>query len=177
MDWLEIKEFLKDSIKIIICVIGIILLVQYVFSFTQVVGDSMKPTLKNQELLILNKFHYRFKEVKRGDIISLKYADTKYLIKRVIGLPGDKISIKDNKLYINDSQYKESYISDTLQYNDFELSTLGYDKVPENTYFVLGDNRENSLDSREIGVIKKEDIIGKISFRFWPLNRLNFIKN
>lgn len=177
MDWLDIKEFLKDSIKVVASILVILIIVQYIFSFTKVVGSSMDPTLKDNELLIQNKLHYRLKKVKRGDIISLKYADTKYLIKRVIGLPGEKISIKNSKVYINDKVYDEPYISDTLEYEDFDLQSQGIDTIPEDMYFVLGDNRANSLDSRKIGLIKKEDIIGKISFRFWPLNRIKIIKN
>lgn len=175
MDWLEIKEFIKDSAKVIIAIAVILFLMLYVVSVTQVVGNSMYPTLKNGEVLIINKCKYRFQKVKREEIISLKYADTKYLIKRVIGLPGEKVKIKDNVLYINDEVYNEEYISDTLEYPNFDLKDLGYDKIPENMYLVLGDNRPDSLDSREIGLIKKEDIIGKISIRFWPINTFKFL--
>lgn len=174
MDWLDIKEFIKDTAKYLIIIIVILFIMAFVFSVTSVVGNSMYPTLKDGEVLILNKFHYRFNDVKREDIISLKYADTKYLIKRVIGLPGEKIEIIDNKLYINDIEYKEEYLSEDLNYQDFKLSDLNYSVIPEDMYLVLGDNRENSLDSRKIGLIKREDINGKISFRFWPLNKLKF---
>lgn len=172
MDWLSIKELIIDSLKLIIVVIIILFLMLYVVSVTQVVGSSMYPTLKDGEVLILNKFQYRFFDIKKGDIVSLDYEDTKYLIKRIIGLPGETVKIVDNKLYINDKIYEEEYLSDDLQYDDFSLTDLGYSKIPENMYLVLGDNRENSLDSREIGLIKKEDINGKISLRFWPLNKI-----
>lgn len=172
MDWLSIKELIIDSLKLIIVIIIILFLMLYVVSVTQVVGSSMYPTLKDGEVLILNKFQYRFFDIKRGDIVSLDYEDTKYLIKRIIGLPGETVKIVDNKLYINDKIYEEEYLSDDLQYDDFSLTDLGYSKIPENMYLVLGDNRENSLDSREIGLIKEEDINGKISLRFWPLNKI-----
>lgn len=175
MDWLEIKEFLKDTLKIVIFVVVILFIIQYVFSVTKVVGNSMYPTLKDEELFILSKFNYRFTDVKRGDIISLKYANTKYLIKRVIGLPGENVYIKDSTLFINNEKFEESYISKELEYDDFYLKDLGYDKIPEGMYLVLGDNRVDSLDSREIGLISKKDIIGKIAIRFWPLNRFKFI--
>lgn len=175
MDWLEIKEFVKDTAKIILFIIIALLLIQYVFSVTKVVGDSMNPTLKNDDILFLNKLKYRLGKVERGDIISLKYADTKYLIKRVIGLPGETIEIKNSTLYINNQKTEESYIDDTLVYKDFYLKDLGYEKIPEDMYLVLGDNRLNSLDSREIGLIKKEDIIGKVAIRFWPLNKFKFM--
>ena len=170
MDWLTIKEFIKDSIKFILVVFVLMFLMVYVVSITQVVGNSMSPTLENGEVLILNKAKYRFSEVKRGDIIAFTYEDTKYLIKRVIGLPGDYVSIKDNKVYINGKYYKENYLKD-IDTPNFELTNLGYTKVPENMYFVLGDNRDNSLDSRKIGLVNKTDIIGEIAIRFWPINK------
>ncbi len=175
MDWLEIKEFIKDSAKVIIALAVILFLMLYVVSITQVVGNSMYPTLQNGEVLVINKLKYRFREVKREEIISLKYADTKYLIKRVIGLPGEMVKIKDNVLYINDEVYQEKYLPDNLEYMDFDLKDLGYDIIPNDMYLVLGDNRVDSLDSREIGLIRKEDIIGKISIRFWPITKFKFI--
>lgn len=175
MDWLEVKEFFKDAIKIIFFIVIILILIQYVFSITTVVGESMNPTLNDGEVFFINKFRYHFTDLKRGDIISLQYADTKYLIKRVIGLPGDSISIRNSKLYINNQVYQEDYLADDLIYENFELSSLGYDTIPNDMYFVLGDNRENSMDSREIGLISKEDVIGKIALRFWPIYRFKFI--
>lgn len=172
MDWLSIRELIIDSLKLIIVIIIILFLMLYVVSVTQVVGSSMSPTLKDEEVLILNKFQYRFFDIKRGDIVSLDYEDTKYLIKRIIGLPGETVKIVNNQLYINDKIYEEEYLANDLNYDDFSLTDLGYSKIPEDMYLVLGDNRENSLDSREIGLIKKEDINGKISLRIWPLNKI-----
>ena len=172
MDWLSIRELIIDSLKLIIVIIIILFLMLYVVSVTQVVGSSMSPTLKDEEVLILNKFQYRFFDIKRGDIVSLDYEDTKYLIKRIIGLPGETVKIVNNQLYINDKIYEEEYLANDLNYDDFSLADLGYSKIPEDMYLVLGDNRENSLDSREIGLIKKEDINGKISLRIWPINKI-----
>lgn len=174
MDWLSIKEHILDISKYIIIILCIIFFIIYIASITQVVGNSMSPTLKDGQVVILNKFQYRFFDIKREDIISLSYQDTKYLIKRVIGLPGEKIKIVDNKLYINDKIYEEKYIEENINYENFDLKDLGYDIIPKNMYLVLGDNRKNSLDSRKIGLIKKEDIKGKIFFRFWPINKLKF---
>lgn len=173
MDWLSIREFLLDSIKFIIIVFIVLILFLYVVSITQVVGNSMYPTLENQEVLVLNKAAYRFSDVKRGDIISLSYADTKYLIKRVVGLPGDTIEFKDNTLYINGEVYDETYLNDDVITDDFSLKDIGYDVIPEDMYLVLGDNRQNSMDGRDIGLISKKDIIGKIAIRFWPVNRFH----
>ena len=173
MDWLSIRELLKDSLKLILIVFVILFLMIYIVSVTQVVGSSMSPTLSDGEVLILNKFNYRIFDVKRGDIISLDYEDTKYLIKRVIGLPGETVDIKNNQLYINNTLYEEDYLPDDLVYPDFSLSDLGYSVIPDDMYLVLGDNREDSLDSREIGLIKKEEINGKIIFRLWPINKIS----
>ena len=171
MDWLTIKEFIKDLVKYILIIFGFIFLMVYVVSVTQVVGDSMSPTLENQDVLILNKAKYRFSEVKRGDIIAFTYEDTKYLIKRVIGMPGEYVAIKDNDVYIDGRRYIEDYLKD-IDTPDFKLEDLGYTKIPEGMYFVLGDNRDNSLDSRKIGLVKKKDIIGEIAFRIWPVTKM-----
>ena len=175
MDWLSIREWLIDMIKLVITIFIIMFIMIYIASVTQVVGNSMYPTLKDGDVLLLNKFNYKLFDIKRGDIISLEYADTKYLIKRVIGLPGDSVNIIDSKLYINGEIYDEEYISDDLVYDSFSLSDIGYDTIPKDMYLVLGDNRVDSLDSREIGLIKKDEIIGKIFFRIWPINKINYI--
>ncbi len=172
MDWLTIKEFLKDSFKFILIICVFICVMVYGVSVTQVVGDSMSPTLENQEVLVLNKAKYHFSNIKRGDIIAFTYEDTKYLIKRVIGLPGEYVSIKDNKVYIDGYYYVEDYLKD-VSVSDFELTDLGYSKIPDDMYFVLGDNRDNSLDSRKIGLVKKSDVIGEIAVRFWPITAIS----
>ena len=172
MDWLEIREFLIDSFKLIFTVLVIFFVMIYVFSVTRVVGDSMNPTLEDGEIFILDKLKYRFFDIERGDIVSLQHGDSKFYIKRIIGVPGDSIVIKDSKIYINGMQYEEDYISSDLVYEDFYISSLGYQTIPEGMYFVLGDNRINSSDSREFGLVSKDDIVGRISIRIWPLNKL-----
>ena len=173
MDWLSIRETLIDTVKLVIIIFIILFLMIYVVSITQVVGSSMKSTLIDGDALILSKANYRFFDIKRGDIISLDYEDTKYLIKRVIGLPGDSIEIVDNVIYINGEVYEEDYLDEGLDYPDFHLSDLGYDTIPEDMYLVLGDNREDSLDSRDIGLISKDNVNGKIVLRIWPINKIS----
>ena len=177
MDWLEIKEFFKDAFKYILLIIFILFLIMYVVTLTQVIGPSMSPTLNNNDVVILDKVVYRFKSIKRGDIISFNYEETKYLIKRVIGLPGERVEIKDNTIYIDDMILEELYI-DSKEVYDFSLSDLGYDKIPDDCYLVLGDNRENSLDSRDskVGLVNKKDIIGKVQVRIWPINRFRIVR-
>ena len=177
MDFREITEFFKDTLKYLIVIVVVLLIVLYVVTLQQVVGPSMQPTLNEGDVLILNKFHYYLFDVKRNDVVSLKYDGSKYLIKRVIGLPGESIYYKDNILYINGNPYKENIV-EGLVTEDFDLKDLGYDKIPDDMYLVLGDNRGNSLDSRnkEVGLIKKEDIIGKVFIRIWPLNGFKLVK-
>lgn len=177
MDFREITEFFKDTLKYIIVIVVVLVIVLYVVTLQQVVGPSMQPTLNEGDVLILNKFHYYLFDVKRNDVVSLKYDGSKYLIKRVIGLPGESIYYKDNILYINGNPYKENIV-DGLVTEDFNLKQIGYDVIPEDMYLVLGDNRGNSLDSRnkEVGLIKKEDIIGKVFIRIWPLNGFKLVK-
>lgn len=178
MDWLSFKEFIKDSLKYIIFIIVVLVIALYVVGLQQVVGPSMQPTLKNNDVVILDKISYRFTDIKRGDIVALYYADTKYLIKRVVGLPGETISFNNNTLYIDDKMYNENYLSKDTITDNFDLSTLGQNKIPEGMYLVLGDNRSNSMDSRnpDVGLIKKENIIGKVRLQIWPLNKFKLIR-
>ncbi len=171
MDWLDIKEFIKDSLKYIIFIFAVLIIAIYVIGLQQVVGDSMDPSLKNNDVVIVDKLTHKFISLKRGDIISFYYDDTKYLVKRVIGLPGETLEIKDNKIYVN-NEIINDYV-ENIAMSDFDLDELGYDVIPNDMYFVLGDNRENSLDSRDsrVGLIKKEDIIGKKFIRLWPIFR------
>lgn len=177
MDLRDIKEFLKDSFKYIIVIIIVLLLIVYVISLEQVVGPSMNNTLHSNDIVILNKAVYKFRNIKRFEIISFNYDDTKYLVKRVIGLPNEKIEYINNKLYVNNKAVEETFLKNTIT-NDFSIKDLGYEKIPEGMYLVLGDNRENSMDSRDkkVGLIQKKDIIGKVSVRIWPLTGIKLVK-
>ena len=169
MDLREVKEFIIDSSKMILTVVAVLVFIMYIATLQQIVGSSMSPTYESREVVILNKLHYRLFSIKRFDIISFEYDSTKYLIKRVIGLPGDTIEYKDNVLYVNGEEIEEEYLSKDINTENFSLASLGYDKIPEDMYLVLGDNREDSLDSREIGLITKKDILGKVSLKIWPI--------
>ncbi len=175
MDFRDIKEFLLDSATYIITVVVVILLVIYVVSLQQIVGSSMSPTLKNGDIVLLNKISYRFFKIKRFDVVVVNYSDEKYLVKRIIGLPGEYIEYKDNVLYVNEEAVDEKYLNN-INTNNFSLEELGYDKIPDDMYLVLGDNREDSLDSRDIGLVKKKEIIGKTFIRIWPITNFKLIK-
>lgn len=165
-------KVVKELISYIIIVASIILIRTYVITPVIVSGDSMNPTLENAEILLLNKLEHSYK---RFDIVIIDFDNgimKEKLIKRVIGLPGEKIEYKSGKLYVNDKYVKDEFESITY---DFSTVNLG-DKIPEGKYLVLGDNRTNSSDSRMFGLIDEKDIEGKINGRIYPFDKLGKIE-
>ena len=155
-------------------VIGIALLIKFfIFSPIKVNGSSMEPNLKDGDIMILNEIGYYINGVNRFDIVVVDTGDEK-IIKRVIGLPGEKVEYRDNKLYINDAEVVENFKhADT---NDFTLSDVNIEKVPNDHYFVIGDNRGNSKDSRVIGAVHKSKIVGKTNLIIFPFDRIYSVK-
>ena len=161
---------------------------QFLFTPVLVKGASMMPTLEDQDRVIINKIGPKFKSVDRFDIVVVKMNEEENYIKRIIGLPGDKIEYKDDQLYINGEKYSEPYLdqykkelkdSGSLTY-DFTLEQiLGETTVPEGNYFVLGDNRRVSKDSRvpDVGFIPKEKIMGTTSIICWPIEHIDLSFN
>lgn len=140
MDFRDIKEFTIDMLKYIFTIFVVIFIIVYVATVQQVVGPSMQPTFANQDIVILNKLHYRFFDIKRFDVVSLNYSSTKYLIKRVIGLPGDKIEYRNNQLYINEKKVAEDFLKVDVTTEDFSLKSLGYEEIPDDMYLGLMHN-------------------------------------
>lgn len=169
------KEIIKEILGYLVIILVVVLIRVFVFDPVKVDGPSMDTTLSTGEIMILNKFKYRKSDIQRYDIVVIKI-DNKKIIKRVIGLPNETIYIKDNKVYANDVELDNSFASTKTE--DFELSEIGLVKVPGDSYFVLGDNRMISLDSRytEVGTIKKNQILGKASIIIWPLNKIGVAK-
>jgi len=163
-------KYIKDFIPYVIIIAVIILVRSFIVTPVRVSGSSMFPTLKNNDIVLLKKFD---KKIDRFDIIVFEYNDSK-LIKRVIGLPGEHIKYVNGILYINNKKVDDVDL-DAETY-DFYLDDLGYEIIPENHYFVLGDNREVSQDSRTIGLISDERIAGVGVFRVFPLNKLGVVK-
>lgn len=165
--------------KTLLLALGIAFLIrQFLFSPIVVDGPSMEPTLENRDYMIVNKLTYRLKEIKRFDIIVFHASEKKDYIKRVIGLPGEHIAYKDNVLLVDDKPVTEPFLEVESAINtnteDFRLEELpeGYQTIPEGYVFVLGDNRTNSTDSRMIGLIPIDEIVGKTSITYWPLKRI-----
>ena len=141
-------------------------------------SGSMLPTLQIDDRLIIDKISYRFSNPVRGDIVVFnptaqlekeKFKDA--FIKRVIGLPGDRIDVKNGKVYINGKVLKERYLDEAPAYNWSSTALTPDGIVPEGHYLVLGDNRNNSYDSHYWGFVPKDKIVGKATLRFWPIDR------
>lgn len=164
------KKFIKELIPYIIIIIVVVLVRTYIVTPVIVSGDSMVPTLKDNQILLLNKFDYKFNEIERYDIVVIKVGKSE-IIKRVIGLPGENIEYKSNTLYINGHEEETIYNFDT---DDFKLEEIcsKCDKIPQDKYLVLGDNRAISSDSRIIGLIDKEDIKGSTTISIWPIKKV-----
>ena len=169
------KETVKNILSYVLVIALALLIKEYIFSPIKVNGPSMNPTLFDGDIMILNEIGYYLNGVKRFDIVVVDTDDDK-IIKRVIGLPGESVEYKDNKLYINGKQVDDPYPS--TKTDDFSIQDVGHEKVPGDTYFVMGDNRDDSLDSRypEVGVIRKSKILGRAKFVIWPFNKFGFVK-
>lgn len=179
--WLKRK---KEIIKVIGFVasiaIAVTVFINFFYSPTVVVGDSMYPALNASDVVLVDMIGDDYSKIERFDIVVFpyKYNINTSVIKRVIGLPGDLIEVKDNKIYINDEELMEhyGYYDKEFQshYDNVEAVKLAY-----NEYFVIGDNRNVSDDSRnpEIGVITQDEIIGIACFRVWPLNSFGSLSN
>ena len=168
--WYSIKDY-------VYIVLIVVLIRTFLVTPAAVSGSSMESTLNNHDLVIINKLVYRIKSIERFDIVVVNNdEDNDRIIKRVIGLPNETIEYKDNKLYINGKETEDPYPS--TETDDFSITDIGHIKVPGDCYFVMGDNRANSLDSRypTVGVIKKSQIEGRTKLRIWPLNKIGNVK-
>jgi signal peptidase I len=136
-------------------------------------SGSMIPTLEIGDRVLVNKFIYRFTDPRRGDIIVFESVDNSNedLIKRVVGLPGDKIAVRGGKLFVNGEPQKEPYTNKKLPDRSFYAQTT----VPKNHVFVMGDNRGNSADSRVFGPLPEKNIEGEAFLRFWPPDRIGWL--
>lgn len=174
--WQKISEFIWEMIRVAVISLAIIIPIRYfLIQPFYVKGASMEPNFYDHEYLIIDEISYRFNQPQRGDIVVFKYPkDPKqFFIKRVIGLPNERIKIENNKIHIDGTILNEAYLDSDIE---TVLALRGYGDVilGPNEYFLLGDNRSQSLDSRSFGPVKREYIIGRTWLRGWPFNRVTF---
>ncbi len=174
-----LKEILSTSLYILFVLCAVYLVVHFVGQRTQVLGSSMEPKLSNEDNLIVDKISYRFHEPERYDIIvfPFRYEDNTFYIKRIIGLPGETVQIdEEGNILIDGEVLPEGYGKEVIQSQGraYEPITLEDDE-----YFVMGDNRNNSTDSRDpsVGNITREEIVGRAWLRIWPLDKFGLIKH
>lgn len=169
------KKMIKELLPYILILVGVILLRTFIITPVIVSGDSMKPNLHDKEILLEKKIGYNSSSIKRFDIVIIKDGKEE-IIKRIIGLPGEHISYKNNKLYVNDKVVEETFdFRDTNDFNLEEICTCS--SIPKGKYLVLGDNRPISKDSRVIGLIDEDDILGKAIYRIFPISKFGSIYN
>ncbi|PLT34230.1 signal peptidase I [Bacillus sp. V5-8f] len=180
------KNEIWEWSKALIIAVGLAAVIRY-FLFAPIVVDglSMMPTLHDQDRMIVNKIGYTLGEPKRFDIIVFHAPEQKDYIKRVIGLPGDRIEYKDDTLYVNGKPYDEPYLDEyKKQVTDgpltdpftLEDTPVGQETVPEGHLFVMGDNRRFSKDSRHIGAVPLEKVLGETNMVYWPVKDFRLVK-
>ncbi|MFT8321824.1 MAG: signal peptidase I [Bacillus sp. (in: firmicutes)] len=180
------EAFKKESIEWLkaLAVGGVIFILIRAFFFSnyEVEGESMMPTLQNGNKLVVNKIGYKVRDFHHFDVIVFHANKKEDYVKRVIGIPGDKVEYKDDHLYINGEMYRESFLDRYRKQvaagrltGDFTLKEItGKSSVPKDMLFVLGDNRLGSWDSRHFGFIPIDQVVGKVSLRYWPLDEFQF---
>ena len=173
-----VKELFGWIVFIVVVVAASYLIVTFVGQRTEVSGSSMETTLSSGDQLIVDKISYRFRDPKRYDIVVFpyRYEESTYYIKRIIGLPGETVQIVDGMVYINGSPLNEHYGNEVIEDpgSAAEPITLGDDE-----YFVLGDNRNHSQDSRasNVGLIHRDELLGRAWVRIWQLDQFGVIKH
>jgi len=167
----KIKSLLRDTFVAFVIAIFIIL---FVVQPVKVEGTSMQPVLIDQERIFVNRFIYQFTDVSRGDVVVFRYPRdvNKSFIKRVLAVPGDEIEIRAGKIYLNGRRLDEPYVPPEF------LDKRSYPRtiVPPGRYFVLGDHRNSSNDSRNWGFVEKRLIYGKAFFCYWPVEQVGVVR-
>ncbi len=176
----KIFAFIFETIKIVVISLAIIIPIRYfLIQPFYVKGASMQPNFFDHEYLIIDEISYRFKTPQRGDIVVFRYPRNpqEYFIKRIIGLPGEKVKIENGEVRIFNEENKEGYVLEETYLGEgiktysmnLDITVLG-----DNEYYVLGDNRNSSKDSRVFGPVTKSFLIGKVLLRGWPFDRFDF---
>lgn len=159
---------------ILISIAASFLIITFVYQPVRVEGTSMQPELRDQDRLFINKFAYHFESISRGDVVVFHYPrdPSKSYIKRVIALPGDNLRIDDGQVYVNGKAISEPYVP--ARYRDDR--SMPDVVIPPNEYFVMGDHRSISSDSRDFGPVPRNLIYGKAAFVYWPADNVGVVK-
>ncbi len=173
------RSLIRDLVQVFLLASIFYLAATSLVETVHVVGWSMYPTLESGDMLIASKIDYRLHPPDRGDIIILKAPldPSRDYVKRIIGLPGDHILIRDSRVYVNGDPLAEPYLGNWQSTGNWPNPALRSEgeRVPVNSYFVLGDNRDRSNDSRVFGYVRQDQIDGKVFVRFWPLGHAELI--
>jgi len=174
-----LREILSTSLYLLGVLCAVYLVIHFVGQRTQVQGDSMEPKLSTEDNLIVDKISYRFHDPERFDIVvfPFRYEENIFYIKRVIGLPGETIRIDEKgNILINGEILEESYGKEVIQ-----SPGRAYEEIvlADDEYFLMGDNRNNSTDSRDpsVGNVRRDEIVGRAWLRIWPLDQVGFIEH
>jgi len=168
---LELRSWFRD---IFFAFAIAIFIVVFVVQPVKVEGTSMQPRLVDQERIFVNRFIYRFQDIQRGDVVVFWYPKdrSKSFIKRVLGIPGDEVEIRNGIVYVNGARISEPYLKREFQ----DYKSFGKAMVPAGQYFVLGDHRNSSNDSRSWGFVAQNLIYGKAVFSYWPFSHAGVVE-
>jgi len=172
--------FFLELVKVVVlAAITIVLIRHFLFKPFYVRGASMEPNFYDKEYLIIDELSYRLREPDRGEVIVFRYQEDQkeYFLKRIIGLPGERIKVTEGKVIIYNNQYPEGKVLDESYYIDEDVKTLGNKIIAlkNDEYFVLGDNRSNSYDSRRFGAVNEDHLVGRAFLRGWPFSRAQIL--
>ena len=171
------KDAREWVVSIVTALLAVLIIRSFFFTIIRVDGTSMTDTLQNNDRLFVTVLDMKLHGPDRFDVVITHYDDTrKEYVKRVIGLPGDTLEVKSGVLYVNGEAYEKPFLSpDRIVNYSLPQYDFGPIEVPEGSYFVMGDNRDNSRDSRRVGFLSEDKIVGKVRYIIWPLNRIGSV--
>lgn len=171
------KDAREWVVSIVTALLAVLIIRSFFFTIIRVDGTSMTDTLQNNDRLFVTVLDMKLHGPDRFDVVITHYDDTrKEYVKRVIGLPGDTLEVRSGVLYVNGEAYEEPFLSPERIVNySLPQYDFGPIEVPEGSYFVMGDNRDNSRDSRRVGFLSEDKIVGKVRYIIWPLNRIGSV--
>ncbi|MBN2221618.1 MAG: signal peptidase I [Vallitaleaceae bacterium] len=169
------KAILENLLQLVIALGFVFLLTNFVIFPSQVDGSSMNPTLTHGDFLIIDRISKNFDRYERFDVVVFRHDEEKFYIKRIIGMPGESLSIENHLIYIDGKLLKEPYSFDEMTYDGYHQYPV---EIPNGYYFVLGDNRNHSTDSRfnDVGLVAEEDLVGKGFLRIFPFQQIGIIE-